>query len=225
MVALQKLLSGLEDQRALWPRIRAFQGSESRGQQREGETSKPLPPVTEVGMEDHLEPAADQDQGTGAIAISATSDRPGAPLQPGEAEQGSPDVRRGAGKASETRTSVLGAQPTADQGKPEPDAEGDPLGMPQPRGQEEQPATGEERAAKPPQRVQGCSGGRGRLDLPLAGEPPSKGRQLAEGGRSTKEGAGRRRRNWGLTPGMGRRPAEQLPEGDPGERPPPEPLA
>ena len=34
--ALQRLLSGLEDQRALWLQIQAFQGSRSRGQQREG---------------------------------------------------------------------------------------------------------------------------------------------------------------------------------------------
>ena len=34
--ALQRLLSGLQDQRTLWPQIRTFQGSRSRGQRREG---------------------------------------------------------------------------------------------------------------------------------------------------------------------------------------------
>ena len=72
--ALRKLLSSLEDQRAVWPQIRAFQGNGSRGQQKEGDTSKPPPWVTEVEGESHLEPAADQDQGPSAVAVSVTSD-------------------------------------------------------------------------------------------------------------------------------------------------------
>ena len=93
MGALQKLLSSLEDQRAVWPQIWAFPGNGSRGQRKEGDTSKPPPRVTEVKGESHLEPTGDQDQGPGAFAVSAISDPPGAPLQPGEAEQGSPDAR------------------------------------------------------------------------------------------------------------------------------------
>ena len=83
-------------------------------------------------MEGHLEPAADQDQGPGAIAISATSDQPGAPLQPGEAGQGSPDARRGPGEVSRTPAAVLGAPPTEAQGELEPESRRDQLGMPQP---------------------------------------------------------------------------------------------
>ena len=148
--ALQRLLSGLEDQRALWPQIRAFRGSGSRSQQREQDISEPLRLATEVEMEGHLEPAADQDQGPGAGAISTTSDRPGAPSQPGEAGQGSPDTMRGPGEVSGTSAAVLGAPSTVAQGELEPELRRDQLGMPQPCGREEQPATGEERAAKPP---------------------------------------------------------------------------
>ena len=43
MGALQKLLSGLEDQRAVWPQIRAFQGDGSRSQQEEGDASRAPP--------------------------------------------------------------------------------------------------------------------------------------------------------------------------------------
>ena len=68
-------------------------------------------------MEGHLEPAADQDQGPGAIAISATSDQPGAPSQLGKAGQGSPDARRGPGEVSRTPAAVLGAPPTEAQGE------------------------------------------------------------------------------------------------------------
>ena len=41
--AQQNVLSNLEDQRAVWPQIQAFQGSGSRGQREEGETSKNPP--------------------------------------------------------------------------------------------------------------------------------------------------------------------------------------
>ena len=85
MGALQKLLSSLEDQRAVWPQIWAFPGNGSRGQRKEGDTSKPPLRLTEVEGESHLEPAADQDQGPSAVAVSVTADRPGAPLQPVEA--------------------------------------------------------------------------------------------------------------------------------------------
>ena len=145
-------------------------------------------------------------------------------MQLGKAEQNSPDARRGTDEASGAWAAMLGTPPPAAQGELEPGAGGDPLGMPQPHGHEEQLAAGEERAAEPPRRAQGLSGGRGRPDRPLTGEPPSKGRQLAEGGRSAEEGAERRRRNWGLTPGPWRRPAERLPARDPGDSPPPEPL-
>ena len=124
-------------------------------------------------------------------------------MQLGKAEQNSPDARRGTDEASGARAAMLGTPPPAAQGELEPGAGGDPLGMPQPHGHKEQLAAGEERAAGPPRRAQGLSGGRGRPDRPLTGEPPSKGRQLAEGGRSAEEGAERRRRNWGLTPGCG----------------------
>ena len=176
-------------------------------------------------MESHLEPAGDQDQVPGAVAISPTSNRPGAPSQLGEAEQGSPDAKRGAGEASGTRAAVLGATPTTAQGELEPGVGGDPLGVPQPRGREGQPATGEERATEPPQRAQGFSGGRGRPDRILAEEPPGKGRPLAEGGRSAQGEAGRRRGRGGLPLGPWRQPEERLPSGDPGGRAPPKPLA
>ena len=120
---------------------------------------------------------------------------------------------------SETRVAAPGVPSAAAQGGL-PGVGGDPLGGLQPRRQEGQPATAEEGATEPPMRVQEFAGGRERANQPLAGEPPSK-----EGGCSTKEGAGRRRRSWGLTPGPWSRPATQLPAGDPGERPPPEPLA
>ena len=158
-----------------------FLGNRELKPARGRDTSKPLPPVTEVGIEGHLEPAADQDRGPGAVAISATSDQPGALSQPGEAEQGSPDARRGAGEVSGTAAAMLWAPPTAAQGELEPEARRDQPGMAQPCGQEEQPETGEERAAEPPQWAQGFSGG---------GESPtcSKGGQLAEGGRNAEEG-------------------------------------
>ena len=171
--ALQKLLSRLEDQRAVWLQIRAFQGSESRGQRTEEDNSEPPPWVTKVEVESYLKLAADQDQGPGAGAISVTSDQPGAPSQPGKAEQDSPDARSGAGEASGTRAAVPGAPPAAARGELEPGAGGDPQGVPQPRGQEGQPATGEERATGPSPRVQGFSGGRERADQQLKGEPPS----------------------------------------------------
>ena len=38
--ALQKLLSSLEDQRAVWPQIRAFQRDGSRSQREEGDASR-----------------------------------------------------------------------------------------------------------------------------------------------------------------------------------------
>ena len=41
--ALQKLLSRLEDQRAVWLQIRTFQGSGSQSQRKKGDTSKPPP--------------------------------------------------------------------------------------------------------------------------------------------------------------------------------------
>ena len=132
-------------------------------------------------MESHLEPAADQDQGPGAVTVSVTSDRPGAPLQPGEAERGSPDTKRGAGKVPETRAAVPGVLSTGAQGEREPGVGVDPLGGPQLRRREGQPVTGEEGATGPPTQTQEFSGGRERADQPLAGEAPSK-----EGGCSTE---------------------------------------
>ena len=41
--ALQELLSSLEDQPAVWPQIRAFQGDGSRSQQEEGDASRAPP--------------------------------------------------------------------------------------------------------------------------------------------------------------------------------------
>ena len=60
---LQKLLSNLEDQRAVWPRIQAFLGRGSRGQREEKDTSQNPPRVTESEGEGDLGPAADHGQG------------------------------------------------------------------------------------------------------------------------------------------------------------------
>ena len=113
----------------------------------------------------------------------------------------------------------------AAKGELEPGARGVLLGAPQRGGRGEQTAAGEERAPEPPQRAQGFSGGRGRPDRILAEEPPGKGRPLAEGGRSAKGEAGRRRGRGGLPLGPWRQPEERLPSGDPGGRAPPKPLA
>ena len=51
-----------------------FPRERERGQRKEGDTSKPPPRLTEVEGESHLEPAADQDQGPSAVAVSVTSD-------------------------------------------------------------------------------------------------------------------------------------------------------
>ena len=146
--ALQKLLSSLEVQRAVWLQIRAFQRDGCRSQQKKGYASRPPPQVTEVERESHLEPDADQDQGPGAVTASATSDPPGAPLQPGEAERGSPDARKGTGEGSETWTAAPGVPYGAAQGGLEPGRGGDPPGGPQLRGGEGQPAAGKEGATK-----------------------------------------------------------------------------
>ena len=71
--ALQRLLSGLENQWTLWPQIRAFQ--ESRGRLKEGDTGKPLPPTTKVEVDGPLGPTADQDLGPGSVVVPATSGR------------------------------------------------------------------------------------------------------------------------------------------------------
>ena len=112
-----------------------------------------------------------------------TSDPPGAPLPPGEAEQSSPDARRGTGEVSETRTAAPGVPSGAAQGGLEPGRGGDPPGGPQLRGQEGQPAAGKEGATESPLRAQEFGRGRVRADQPLAGEPPSP-----EVGYYTKEG-------------------------------------
>ena len=95
--ALQRLLSGLENQWTLWPQIRAFQ--ESPGRLKEGDTGKPLPPTTTVKVDGHLGPAAYQprtwrrqcssDLWPAGSAIPARGGRAGQPRR----EEGS---RRGA---------------------------------------------------------------------------------------------------------------------------------
>ena len=84
--ALQKLLSNLDDQWAVWSQIRAFHGGGSRGQREEGDTSQNPPRVTEAEGEGYLEPATGPDQEPGAVAVAVTSDPSVAPLHLGEAE-------------------------------------------------------------------------------------------------------------------------------------------
>ena len=86
MGALQKLLSNLDDQRAVWSQIRAFHWGGSRGQQEEGDTSQNPPRETEAEGESYLEPATGPDQEPGAVAVTVTSDPSVAPLHLGEAE-------------------------------------------------------------------------------------------------------------------------------------------
>ena len=57
--ALQKLLSNLEDQQAVWPQVRAFQRDGSRGRREEGGTGCDPPRVTEAEGTMFLEPAAE----------------------------------------------------------------------------------------------------------------------------------------------------------------------
>ena len=73
MGALQRLLSNLEDQQAVWLQIRAFRGSGSQGQREEGDTSQTPLRVTESAGESYLAPTADQDQGPGAATVAAIS--------------------------------------------------------------------------------------------------------------------------------------------------------
>ena len=140
--------------------------SGSRGQREEGETSKTPLRVPEAEGESYLEPAAGQDQGPGAVAVTAISDQSVAPLQPGEAERGSQDARRVAGEESEIRAAAPGVPAGAARGGLEPRVGGDPLGGPQPCGREGQPATGEGRAIAPPRgRQSSAEEGRGRSSL------------------------------------------------------------
>ena len=52
------------------------------------------PRVTKAEGEGYLEPAAGQDRGPGAVAVTATSDQSVAPWHPGEEERSSPGTRR-----------------------------------------------------------------------------------------------------------------------------------
>ena len=113
MGALQKLLSNLDDQRAIWSQIRAFHGGESRGQQEEGNTSQNPPRVTRAEGESYLEPAAGQDQEPGAVGVAAISDQSVAPLHPGEAERSSPGMRRVTSADSDTWAVIPGVLPGA----------------------------------------------------------------------------------------------------------------
>ena len=128
---LQKLLSNLENQRAVWPQIRAFRGRGSRGQREERDISQSPPRVTESEGESYPGPAANHGQGPGAATVAAISNQPVAPLQPGGAEQGSPDTRGVAGEVSETRAAAPGVLPGAAQGGLGPRGGGDLLGGPQ----------------------------------------------------------------------------------------------
>ena len=51
----------------------------------------------------------DQDQGPGAVTASAVSDPLGSLLPPGEVEPSGPDMRRGTGEVSGTRTAAKGS--------------------------------------------------------------------------------------------------------------------
>ena len=86
---LQKLLSTLDNQRAVWSQVRAFRWSGSRGQRGEGDVSRDPPSVTEAEGGDNPEPAASPGQKSGGVGVMATSGPPGAPLHLGEAAQGS----------------------------------------------------------------------------------------------------------------------------------------
>ena len=168
--------------------------------------------MTEAERESHLEPDADQDQEPGAITASGVSDPPGAPPPPGEAERSSPDIRRGTGEVWGTQTAATGVPSAATQGGLGPGRGGDPPGGPQPRGQEGQPAAGEEGATESPPWAQEFGRGRERANQPLAGKAPSQ-----EGGYNTEEGEGRSREQQERTQSQWGRSAEQPLAGDTGE--------
>ena len=86
MGALQKLLSNLDNQRAVWSQVRAVQGDGSRGQREEGDTSRNPPRVTKAEGTSYLEPAAGPDQEQGTVGVTTTSDPSVAPLHLGEVE-------------------------------------------------------------------------------------------------------------------------------------------
>ena len=81
---LQKLLSTLDDQWAVWSHVRAFRWSGSRGQRGEGDVSRDPSSVTEAEGGDDPEPAASPGKKSGALGTMTTSDPPGAPLHPGK---------------------------------------------------------------------------------------------------------------------------------------------
>ena len=159
--------------------------------------------MTEAERESHLEPDADQDQEPGAITASGVSDPPGAPPPPGEAERSSPDIRRGTGEVWGTQTAATGVPSAATQGGLGPGRGGDPPGGPQPRGQEGQPAAGEEGATESPPWAQEFGRGRERANQPLAGKhqarrgatTPKKGRVGAESNRNAPRASGGDPRN------------------------------
>ena len=170
--ALQKLLSTLDDQRAVWSQVRAFRWGGSRGQRGEGDVSRDPPRVTEAEGGDDLEPAASPDQKFGAVGTMATSDPPGAPLHLGEEAQGSPGSRGIASAAPENWAAVPGMPSGAAQGGLEPKGCGDLPGEPQPRQGEGQPTAQERKATAPPRVAAEPDGGRERADPPLVEEPP-----------------------------------------------------
>ena len=187
------MLSNLDDQRAVWSQIWAFHRGGSQGQREERDTSQNPRRVTEA--EGYLEPAAGPDQEPGAVA--ATFNPSVAPLHLGEAERGSPGMRRVARAASQTWAVAPGVPPGAAQGGLEPGGDGDLLGGPQPRSGEGQPAARGEIAAAPLRVAPEPGGEREKADPPLVEEPPSK-----EGDYGAEEAAGRERVQWGRTPGL-----------------------
>ena len=130
--------------------------------------------MTEAKGEGYLEPAAGPDQKPGAVRVAATSNPPVAPLRLGEAERGIGGTRRAASAASEARATAPGMPPGAALRRVEPGGGGDPLGGPQPRRGEGQPAAREERATAPRQGATESGEEWEKAGPPLVKEPPDK---------------------------------------------------
>ena len=118
--ALQKLLSTLDDQWAVWLQVRALRWGESRGQRGERDVSRDPPSGTEAGEEYDLEPAASPDQKASAVGTLVTSDTPRAPLHRGEEAQGEPGPKGVASAGAKDWAAVPGVPWGAAQGGLEP---------------------------------------------------------------------------------------------------------
>ena len=172
VMALQKLLTNLDDQRAVWSQVRAFRWSGSQGQREEGDVSRSPPRATEAEGGGDLEPTAGPDQKSGAVGVMATSGPPRAPLHRGEVAQGSPGPRGVASAAPENWAAMPRVPAGAAQGGMEPRECGDLLGGPQPHPGEGQPTAQEGRAAAPPRVA--AEPGRGKESTDEGGLPSAR---------------------------------------------------